>query len=149
MVPNAENTQDNRHSPTSSRAANPTLAAPLARSRRCQGRSRHIWDTAGMPRSIPARYPARHLHIIKLAPCRTAMKLTIRSSEGEGSRVGHHVLSHISILRAKDLALQDVTAFVFSLRLPLQLRQVSQQARSKLARLPLDPIQALVVEGLL
>ena len=51
MLPSAQNIQDNRHSPTSSRPANPTVAVPLATSRRCQERSRHICYTFGMPRS--------------------------------------------------------------------------------------------------
>ena len=69
------------------------------------------------------------------------MKLTIGSSEGETSRLGHHVVSHLSPVCAIDFALQDRLAVDFALQLPLPLRQVLQQTRTKLCRLLLDPFR--------
>ena len=97
---------------------------------------------------VPGRSPARHRLVIKLGPWRMRMKLTIGSSEGETSRLGHHVVSHLSPVCAIDFALPDRLAIDFALQLPLPLRQVLQQTRTKLCRLLLDPIQAPLVLGL-
>ena len=45
---------------------------------------------------VPGHCPARHRLVIKLGPWRMRMKPTVGSSEGEISRLGHHVLSHLS-----------------------------------------------------
>ena len=89
MLPTAQNMQDNRHSPTSSRPANPTVAVPLATSRRCQERSRHICYTVGMPRSTRT-FPC------PASPCHGARKVKFPDSGIMYSVTSPHSVRKIS-----------------------------------------------------